>query len=173
MKLRKSHLVSFSAACIFSVLMTGCVHPRSEDPIVTQLQTREIQSRDFDTSNTKLVMKSMMNVLQDEGFIIKNAVVDLGLLSAEKNIDVENKAQAFAATLFAGAQARWNKHQLLEASANVSEFGSQTRVRINFQTKTMDNYGCPKDVITIKDPLYYQVFFDKVGKGIFIQEQDI
>lgn len=173
MKLKNNHLMLLSMACVVSMMMSGCVHTSSEDPIATQLQTREIQSRDFDTNNVKMVMKSMMNVLQDEGFIIKNAVMDLGLLSAEKNINVENKAQAIAATIFLGSEARWSKHQILEASANVSEFGSKTRVRINFQTKTIDNFGCPKDVMTIKDPLCYQVFFDKVGKGIFIQEQEI
>ena len=35
------------------------------------------------------------------------------------------------------------------------------------------NYGCPKGVVTISDSLYYQNFFEKVGKGIFIQEQEI
>lgn len=173
MKLKNNHLMLLSIACVVSVMMSGCVRTPAEDPIATQLQTREIQTRDFDTNDTKMVMKSMMNVLQDEGFIIKNAVMDLGLLSAEKNIDIENKMHAFAAAIFIGPQARLNKLQILEASANVSEFGPKTRVRINFQTKTMDNFGCPKDVITIKDPSYYQIFFDKVGKGIFIQEQEI
>ena len=55
----------------------------------------------------------------------------------------------------------------------MSEFGSKTRVRMNFQTKTMDNYGCPKDVKSIKDPKYYQEFFDKVNKSIFLQEQGV
>lgn len=153
-------------------LLTGCA-PRPSEPPPTQLQIREIQTREFATCDTKLVMKSMMNVLQDEGFIIKNAVVDLGLLSAEKNIDVENRAEAIFAAMFVGPQARWSKYQILEASANVSEFGPKTRIRINFQIKTLDNFGCPKDVITLNDPCYYQEFFEKVSKGIFIQEQDI
>lgn len=168
----KNILMTASAICTSGVLLTGCIRPQQEEP-VTQLQIREIQTRDFEIKDSKLVMKSMMNVLQDEGFIIKNAVADLGLLSAEKNIDVENKTQAFFATLIAHENARWSKQQILEASANVSEFGSKTRVRINFQTKTLDNYGCPKDVVTLNEPLYYQDFFDKVGKGIFLQEQEI
>lgn len=155
-------------------LLTGCVphHTEVVQPM-TQLQVREIQTREFDTADIKLVMKSMINVLQDEGFIIKNAVSDLGLLSGEKIIDVENKREAMMMVLLAGDHARWQKQQTLEASANVSEFGDKTRVRINFQTKTIDNYGCPKDVLTVKDPYYYQEFFDKVGKGIFIQQQKI
>ena len=36
----------------------------------------------------KLVMKAMLNVLQDDGYVVKNAVVDLGLITATKEIDV-------------------------------------------------------------------------------------
>lgn len=169
----KNILMAVSAGCICGIMLTGCVYSPSDEGPITQLQTREMQTRDFDTTNIKLVMKSMMNVLQDEGFIIKNAVVDLGLLSAEKNIDVENTGKAILATILVGPNARWSKQQILEASANVSEFGSMTRIRINFQTKTIDNFGCPQDVITLKDPLYYQKFFDKVSKSIFLQEQEI
>lgn len=166
-------LVKFSVPVIGVVFLTGCAMHSVSDTPLTQLEVREIQSREYDTCNTKLVMKSMMNVLQDEGFIIKNAVAELGLLSAEKNIDIENKGTAILLYALGGNNARWSKQDLIEASANVSEYGSKTRVRMNFQTKTMDNFGCPKDIKTIRDPKYYQEFFDKVSKGIFIQEQDI
>lgn len=152
---------------------TSCAPREAAHPPETQLQIREMQTREFDTKDTKLVMKSMMHVLQDEGFIIKNAVSDLGLLSAEKNIDIEDKGQAIMVQMLVGPGGRWNKQQILDASANVSEFGDKTRVRINFQIKTLDNFGSPADVITIKDPKKYQEFFDKVSKGVFIQSQNI
>lgn len=170
----KKRIFNFSicAAVVSSLLLSACSHNQFESPM-TQLQVRDLQSREFNTTDTKLVMKSMMNVLQDDGFIIKNAVSDLGLLSAEKHMDVENKTHAFLMVALVGSKARWNKQRLLEASANVSEFGNKTRVRINFQTKTMDNFGCPCDVETITNPRIYQEFFDKLSKGIFIQEQNI
>ena len=169
MKISKLVIVSTSLVC----LMTSCASRNAQFSPVTQLQIRQTQSRDFDTNNTKLVMKSMMNVLQDDGFIIKNAVVDIGLLSAEKNIDIENKFQSACLAALGGPSARWNKQVTLEISANVSDFGDQTRVRVNFQTKTLDNFGCPKNIETVKDTKFYADFFDKVGKGIFIQEQNI
>lgn len=167
-----SNTISLTAICCG--LLAGCApHPQVDDE-ATQLQVRQIQSREFDTSDTKLVMKSMMNVLQDEGYIVKNAVADLGLLSAEKNIDVENKTAAVLLTVLSSSNnPRWDKHQVREVSANISEYGCKTRVRVNFQTKTMDNYGCPTKVETVKDPQVYLEFFDKVSKGIFIQEQEI
>jgi predicted metal-binding protein len=155
------------------IFFSGCMLRQQPETIMTPLQIREIQSRNFDTPDMKLVMKSMMNVLQDEGFMIKNAVIELGLLNSEKIIDVEDKTEAILCSLSGDCQRRWKKHQLLEASANVSEFGQQIRVRINFQSKIIDNLGCPCKVETIKDANFYQNFFEKVSKGIFIQEQEI
>jgi len=42
---------------------------------------------------------------------------------------------------------------------------------VNFQAKTLDNNGQPLEVETIADPSFYQQFFAKVDKGIFIQKQ--
>lgn len=154
------------------LFLTGCA-PRNIVNQPTQLEIREIQTKEFDTSDTKLVMKSMMNVLQDEGFILKNVVLDVGLLSAEKNVDVENKTTAFLLKVLGDPNARWNKHDLVEASANVSEFGDKTRVRMNFQHKTLDNFGCPTVIKTIYNPEYYTLFFEKVSKGIFIEKNNI
>jgi hypothetical protein len=170
MKILKINCICFACCSLFS---SCAFHQQSDLPTMTQLQIREIQTRELETSDKKLVMKSIMNVLQDEGFIIKNAVADVGLLSAEKNIDIENHTKAFLAKAFVGPHARWSKQQVLEASAHLSEFGKKTRVRINCQIKTLDNFGQPREVVTIMNSLYYQDFFDKVSKGVFIQEQGI
>jgi hypothetical protein len=45
----------------------------------TQLQIRQIQTRTYELSESELVMKAMLNVLQDDGFIIKTAVPGIGL----------------------------------------------------------------------------------------------
>jgi hypothetical protein len=158
---------------VFVLLMFGGCTRRIPDTPMTQLQIREIQSRDFDTKDTRLVMKSMMDVLQDEGYVIKNAVLDLGLLNAEKNIDIENRAVATRASMWGGRHARWEKQLILEASANVTEFGDKTRVRINFQVKKIDNLGLPVSSATSLDAQHYQYFFEKVSRGIFLQQEGI
>jgi hypothetical protein len=158
---------------VVGCLCVGCVHKNPDEPAMTQLQIREIETREFDTKDAKLVMKSMMNVFQDEGFVVKNVVLDLGLISAEKNLDIENKGQAVLSTMVAGANARWAKQQSVEASANISEFGDKIRVRVTFQTKKIDNLGNPISVEKVTNPKLYQEFFDKIGKGIFIQQENI
>jgi hypothetical protein len=139
----------------------------------TQLQIREFQTRTYETNNVKMVMKAMMNVLQDMGFIIKSGDLDLGLLTATKETDVENKAGAVVLTILAGPDARWAKNSCIEATANISDFGDQCRVRVNFQFKSFDNKGNVMKLEQIHDEQYYQDFFAKVDKGIFIQKEKL
>jgi hypothetical protein len=61
----------------------------------------------------------------------------------------------------------------VEATANVSEFGKQIRVRINFQQKVYDSAGQVAKVEQIDDPKFYQEFFAKVDKGLFIQKEKL
>ena len=55
---------------------------------------------------------------------------------------------------------------------NVSKFGAQTKVRVNVQV-TARNKLNETDVYELDDPSYYQTFFAKVDKGIFIQKEKL
>jgi hypothetical protein len=120
-----------------------------------------------------MVMKAVLNVLQDDGYIVKNAVPDLGLLTAEKYVDIENKASSFFARIWRGRNARWKKTSIIECTANVSDFGEQTRVRVNFQVRVLDNLGNDLSIQQVDEQEFYQTFFSKVDKGIFIQKEQI
>ena len=156
---------------VVAALMMGCGGPPA--PQMTQLQVRELQTRIFETSDTKMVMKVMLDVLQDDGFIIKNVDSNLGLLTADKDVNVENKFNAFMSAFSSGSQARWNKYAVVEVSANVSDYGEKTKVRANFQEKVFDNFGAVSSVQAIMDEDYYQQFFSTVSKGIFLGEENL
>jgi len=137
-----------------------------------------------------MVMKALLNVLQDDGFIVKNAVVDLGLITAVKEIEVKD-SDDFDFGVFGmglggggsgfgwGVRPGWGNggpdvrrtNTVIEMSGNVSEFGKVTRVRVNFLKKTLNNLGGTEDVLQIEDPQFYRDFFSKVDKGIFIQRE--
>ena len=157
---------------IFLGFITGCATTGS-NITKTQLQIREFQTKTYEINDTKMFMKAVLNVLQDDGFIVKNAVLELGLLSAEKSIDIENKGEAFWNTFWLGVQATWKKASVIECTGNITEFGLQTKVRINFQCKVLDNKGGIKEVRQIDDEKFYQEFFAKVDKGVFIENEKI
>ncbi|HRT61843.1 MAG TPA: hypothetical protein P5551_05730 [Syntrophales bacterium] len=159
--------------CCLTLFVTyGCATtgPTTEK---TQLQIREFQTRSYSNCDSKMVMKAMLNVLQDDGYIVKNAVTDMGLLSAEKTVDVQNLGEAVAMAFFAGVHARWKKASVVECTANVSDYGKQTRVRVNFQVKVFDNKGGILEVKQIEDQKFYQDFFTKVDKAVYIQKEKI
>lgn len=162
--------INYISLFLGAILVLGCV-PAATIPPKTQLEVREFQTRNYETNDSKMVMKSLLNVLQDDGYIVKNANVELGLLSASKEVDVESKGEAFILTLLAGQAARWKKNSIIDCSCNVGEFGKLTRVRVNFQLKVMDNKGAVIKVETIEDAKFYQEFFAKVDKGIYIGKQ--
>lgn len=157
---------------ILIIFISGCATTGTTPPR-TQLQVREFQTRTFETNDIKMLMKALLNVLQDEGFIVKHASVELGLLNATKELDIENKGEAVLLILLVGADARWKKNSIIECTGNVSEFGNQMRVRVNFQMKVMDNRGNVIKVGQIEDAKYYQDFFSKVDKGVFIQKEKL
>ncbi len=64
------------------------------------------------------------------------------------------------------------KASVIECTANVSEYGNQVRVRVNFQVKVLDNKGGIREVKQIEEK-YYQDLFSKVDKGIFIQKEKL
>ena len=62
---------------------------------------------------------------------------------------------------------------MMEVTVNVSEFGPQCRIRANFQVKVLDNHGDVVSVEQIQDEEFYQNFFAKVDKGIFIGKEKL
>lgn len=159
------------------------VNQARQETQMTQTQIREFQTRYYDTNDVKLVMKSVLNVLQDDGYIVKNAVVDLGLITATKEIDLarskgkENEfwEQFFLALANSNRNEReiYQKLKQIEVSVNVSEYGKQTKVRANFQARVLDNTGNVIRTYAVEDAKFYQDFFAKVDKGIFLQKQGL
>jgi len=139
----------------------------------SQLQIRQYQTRVYDTANYKMVMKSIMNSLQDEGFIIKQANVEMGLLVAQKEQDIENKGESLLFILLAGSDAVYKKNSIIEASVNISQFGKKTRVRVNFTGKAYNNKGGVMGVKRLTDPKIYQEFFSDASKAIFLAKENM
>lgn len=142
----------------------------------TQLEKRQFQTRSFSGLNKTTVMKAMLNVLQDEGFIVNNANPMLGFISGAKEFSTDDK------TIDISKEFGISKSKLalkgikvatIEATANVTEYGKEMKVRINFKRKLLNVYGNAQQIDEIQDSEYYQDFFAKVDKAIFIQKQKI
>lgn len=152
--------------------LVGCVQIPSP-PQRSQLEIRELQTREYKAKDLKQVMKAVIGALQDDGFIVRNADKELGFINASRELDVMDQNSAFWAKFFEGQNARYQKTSIIEASANVSEYGREVKVRIVFQAKIIDNFGVPIDSRTVDDPTTYRDFFMKVDKSVFIERQGL
>lgn len=142
-------------------------------PVRTQLQIREFQTRNFDRpeKNNLVIIKAILNVLQDDGFIVRNADKDLGYVFGSKETPVQNGWDSWVGVLAQGSDARYAVSNLVEASVNISDVGNQVKVRVIFQEKSLDNMGGTLGVRQIEDPVYYRDFFIKVDKGLYLERQ--
>lgn len=172
----KKYLILLLVCCLFAGIEPSYAKPKNVPQQATQLEKRVYQSRTFDNIDKATVMKSMLNVLQDEGFIVNNANPLLGFISGSKEFDVSDKTIDIEKEFGIKKNAlAWKGIRVatIEATANVSEFGKEIRVRINFKRKLLNTYGNAQFIDEISDEKYYQDFFAKVDKAIFIQKQKI
>ena len=156
-----------------AAVLAGCATdggPQAAPPR-TQVELRHFQTRSFAVEQGRVVLKAMVNVLQDLGYIIKNADADLGIVTAEKwaNVLHTNKeikrARKKDLTL---AQT-----VVTECTANVTEYGKECRVRLTFQRRVLGPAGVLMGVHVIDDAAFYQAFFSKVDKGVFLQKEGV
>lgn len=165
--------------CIFTLAIVPPANARKEEVPVTpisQLQKREFQTRTYADTDKNLVMKAMLNILQDEGFIVNNANPLLGFISGVKEFDAADKSIDISKE-FGTSKGKLAlsgvKVAVVEATANVTEYGKSMKVRVNFKRKLLNVYGNAQKIDEIDDEKYYQDFFAKVDKAIFLQKQKI
>lgn len=173
--LKRIILITF---VLFLALPTPARKRQQEEIItpMTQLEKRQFQTRTYDSTDKALVMKAMLNVLQDEGFIVYNANPLLGFIYGVKDFDTSDPNIDISKEFgLSKARLNWNgvKVATVETTANVTEYGKSMRVRINFKRKLLNIYGNAQFIDDINDEIYYQDFFSKVDKAIFLQKQKI
>lgn len=141
---------------------------------VTQLEKRQFQTKSYPADDSLLAMKSVLNVLQDEGFIVYNVNSLLGYIYGAKDFDISDPnvdiSQEFGVTK---SRLNYNgvKVATLEVSINVTQFGEQSRVRANFRRKLLNEYGNAQMIEDIEDAQYYADFYAKVDSAIVLQKQ--
>lgn len=153
-------------------LLSGCLSDSSPPPPPSQMEMRSFQTREYDTTDTKLVIKAVLNTLQDTGFIVNTADPDIGLLTASKWTNITHTKKEIKTAK--KKEVALSKSVVLECTANISAFGkTQCRVRVNFQQRVLDAAGATMQAYPVTDAKFYQTFFSQVDKGIFLQQEGV
>lgn len=70
---------------VLVIIVGGCVSaPADVTGAGTQLEIRQIQTREYDTLDKQMTMRSVIATLQDLGFTIDEADLDLGTVTATR-----------------------------------------------------------------------------------------
>lgn len=122
-----------------------------------------------------MAMKALLNVLQDEGFVVKSVDSSNGVLVAAKEVSIE-KASSRWSSIFSSTpegEPKWDKGGIVEAVVMVNKVSDGCQFRVNFQRKAFSKIGRVSDIETLVDEGYYQEFFTKVEKALYIENDTI
>jgi hypothetical protein len=149
------------------------------------LEVRQAQSRAYAETDTRSVLKSVLATLQDEGFTVRTADSDLGLITATRETLLNKGASPAVQT------ARWTaalftygaallipvpKYRMsqVEGTAHVEDLGAgEIRLRLSFQLRSLDKNGRVRDLVDVTDPTVYQAFLAKVDKSLYYQREKL
>ena len=134
----------------------------------TMLEKREVQTRYFDTKDSNLVAKAIINTLQDNGFIIQRLEPDLGYIKAKKEAKLKRTLkgrvvkyslmEAYYATCLGfsfgvNPSAAWGMFEsgmqikneiaphtvIFDSNVDIETVGNRTKVRFHVIEKILEN----------------------------------
>ena len=117
-------IFSSGVIILLSLGILGCVSVPTGflKPSEGYLQKRELQMRQYDTTDQTKIITSVAGVLQDLGFTLDDSEADVGFVAASKKADATNKGQIFLVALLGGlgnnpqAVQQCDKSQVIKAS---------------------------------------------------------
>jgi hypothetical protein len=167
-----------------ALLVTACATtngPLAARAPQTPLELRQAQSRSFASADSRLVLKAALNALQDQGFVIRHADADLGLVTAVMEWRSKQTNRGLRVLKWVAALPTYGASLLLptgqtefsaiEANVNVTREGTQTRVRISLVSRVTDKKGTVQSVRPVDDPLAYQALLAALDKAVFLERE--
>ena len=149
--------------------------------VASPLELRQAQSRSFETADSRLVLKAALNVLQDQGYVIRHADAELGLVTAVMEWRSRQANQGLRVLKWAAALPTYGASLLLptgktefssiEANVNVTPEGTRTRVRMSLVSKVTDASGAVRSVAPVDDPIAYQRLLAGLDRAVFLEKE--
>ena len=148
---------------LWFVSISGCKtttaqHTAALSSTTSAVQQRSIDSRRFETSNEKMMLNSVIALMQDLGFAIEETEADAGVISGLRTGQNDGQFR------------NWQKVRLTVTTRPLS--ADQIAVRVSFQGQHWNAFNRQQTTL-IKDPRVYQVFFDKLSQAIFLEAHEL
>ncbi len=185
--MRKRHRFLKLFLAVLCLCIMGCVTmPKGFLKLSeTSLEKRQLQMRQYDTTNEEQILTAIAGVLQDLGFTLDSSETKLGFVAASKKADATNGGQVAGAAVldilaalsgsYSNAMANCDRSQVVKASiiTRLGLDGKKITVRVTFQRIVWNMDNQISKVESINDPKIYQKFYDGLSKAIFLEAQKI
>lgn len=165
------------------ILIVGCLVSACASykdlyvPDANYLERRNVETRVFDTTNTKELLIASAQLLQDMDYTITESDTDIGVITATKNREAGSTAGKAVLTFFAalnGQQAVYEDKQKFYVSiVNTKANERQIKTRVTFARVVYNNLGTVVRVEKLDDPKLYTEFFDKLAQSVFLTANNI
>ncbi len=153
-------MTRFRDGGIFLVFLTLVVFSGCATTGMSTMQKRTIETREL-VADYKTAFRATMTVLQDNGYIIKNAQMDAGLITAEKDIEAGVGEQILESIFLGGDKAI--KGRVYEVSLTLEEWSHETtRVRVSLQKVEYDASGRKRRAENVSDPAILKQLFEQI-----------
>ncbi|ARC94807.1 MULTISPECIES: hypothetical protein [Vibrio] len=173
-RLRSSHHRWLFALLVLT-LLAGCASStRPQQPEMTQLQVRQMQTREYSEQSERNVLRAVIGALQDEGYILTVVEPELGLVTAAMELDeLDNGTKSFNDFFYGPGSGTYQTVRRVEVSATVQEKSQSVRVRLNIVAKALTNTGGTSWSQPVYSAKTYQDIFSKVDKSVFLTSNDL
>ena len=177
-----------AAVCVLSACQTL---PKDAFRLTeTALETREVQTREYESIDDEAILSASMAVLQDMGYAIDEVEKELGVLSASKRADATNDFAAFGSiaadavkcVITLGLGCTGDNYGEIDDIQDIRltlvtrpqrEHGDDVSVRITIQRIIWDKKGRVSEQETINDQDVYVAFFDKLSTAVFLEQEGL
>ncbi|PJI30668.1 hypothetical protein [Acinetobacter pseudolwoffii] len=150
----------------------------------SSLETRQMQTRQFDGLSETDALAAAAGVLQDMGFTLTESEAKLGVIVGNKDRSAVSGGQVAGAlllTLLSGVPVDYDNNQKIIASlVTRPALDSQGRVkpnsfyvRVTFARMVWNTANQLTKAEPLNDSQLYQEFFDKLSKSVFLEGQKI
>ena len=166
------------AMLISSFMLSSCVSYKTLYlPDANYLKRRNIETRVFDTSDSKSLLIAAAQVLQDMGYNITESELSLGVITADKKRDAISgfeKAALHTLAFLVRTEATYENIEKFYVSIVVTDVNnSSVKLRVLFAKMSWDNHGNIHTIEEMKDTKLYKRFFDKLEQSIFLTGYEI
>jgi hypothetical protein len=175
----RSALFALLLACSLGACSNTSAPEDHFSPPENLLALRMIQSRRFDTQDELEILRATCALLQDLGFEIDASDSEGGLVVASKlrsAVQGDEVALAMFFAILSGNDVPYNHRQKLRACVVTRPFGEKNEsiaVRVTFQRIVWNTTGAVTIMEGLDQPEFYQEFFAKLSKSVFLEAHGI